>query len=349
MSEFFTRLGDGSAVMMSKEDIRYDIEDGAADAASRGEISELSKDEIEHLVDIMTMPEKNVSVERGQEGMMTFDAGTLKLPVRAGVPIDRLATLMIHERVLCSDTMELCTTDYSYKSIKNFIAEEAMTMELAQNNCMMPIFYGAMPNLGQYTKPDGPIDNWSELLPSGKIPEARAAQEEAVEHATRDMIFIASQMADAGACGIQFDTVGASGDADVLAALLATRALREKYPNLGIEFGMAGEFNLGMHGLLEYDGERIAGLYPHKQVKMAEKAGVSIFGCVVNTNSSMSFAWNMARALTFTKACTEAADIPVVVDAGMGVGGVPLTNTSPTDATSRASKAIMEIGKADGL
>ncbi len=349
MSEFFTRLGDGSAVMMSKDDIRYDIEDGTADAASRGEIPELSKDEIDHLVDIMTMPEKNVSVERGQEGIMTFDAGTLKLPVRAGVPIDRMATLMIHERVLCSDTMELCTTDYSYKSIKNFIAEEAMTMELAQNNCMMPIFYGAMPNLGQYTKPDGPIDNWSELLPSGKIPEARAAQEEAVEHATRDMIFIASQMADAGACGIQFDTVGASGDADVLAALLAAKALREKYPNLGIEFGMAGEFNLGMHGLLEYSGERIAGLYPHKQVKMAEKAGVSIFGCVINTNSSMSFAWNMARALTFTKACTEAADIPVVVDAGMGVGGVPLTNTSPTDATSRASKAIMEIGKADGL
>lgn len=349
MSEYFTRLGDGSGVMMSKEDICYDIEDGTADAASRGEIPELSKDEIEHLVDILTMEAKNVSVERGHEGITTFDAGTLKLPVRAGVPVDRLATLMIHERVLCSDTMELCTTDYSYKSIKNFVAEEAMTMELAQNNCLMPLFYGAMPNLGQYTKPDGPIDNWSELLPLGKIPEARSAQEEAVEHATRDMIFIAGQMAEAGACGIQFDTVGASGDADVLAALKASRALRDQYPNLGIEFGMAGEFNLGMHGLLEYEGERIAGLYPHKQVKMAEKAGVSIFGCVVNTNSSMSFAWNLARALTFTKACSEAAEIPVVVDAGMGVGGVPLTNTSPTDATSRASKAIMEIGKADGL
>ena len=193
MSEFFTRLGDGSGEMMSLEDIRYDVEDGTADAAERGEIPELTKEEIDHLVEILTMPQKNVSVERGREGIMTFDAGTLKLPVRAGVPVDRLQTLMLHERVLCSDTMELCTTDYSYKSIKNFIAEEAMTMELAQNNCVMPIFYGAMPNLGQYTKPDGPIDNWSELLPLGRIDEARAAQEEAVEHAVRDMVFMTAE------------------------------------------------------------------------------------------------------------------------------------------------------------
>jgi dimethylamine--corrinoid protein Co-methyltransferase len=33
----------------------------------------------------------------------------------------------------------------------------------------------------------------------------------------------------------------------------------------------------------------------------------------------------------------------------MGVGAIPLTNTAPTDATSRASKALVEIGKADGL
>ena len=349
MSEFFTRLGDGAAVMMSEEDIRYDVEDGTADAADRGEIPELSKEEIDYLVDILTMPMKNVSVERGQEGIMTFDAGTLKLPVRAGIPVDRLATLMMHERVLCSDTMELCTTDYSYKSIKNFVQEEAMTMELAQNNCIMPIFYGAMPNLGQYTKPDGPIDNWSELLPMGKIAEAREAQEEAVEHAVRDMVFITGQMAEAGACGIQFDTVGASGDADVLAALMAAKELKKRFPNIGIEMGMAGEFNLGMHGQLEFEGRRIAGLYPHEQVKMAAKAGVDIFGCVVNTNSNQTFAWTLARALTYAKACVAAAEIPVVVDAGMGVGGVTNTNTTPTDVTSRVSKALLEIAKVDGL
>jgi dimethylamine--corrinoid protein Co-methyltransferase len=44
--------------------------------------------------------------------------------------------------------MELCTTDYSFKSIKNFVHEEAMSMELAQLNSIIPVFYGAMPNLG---------------------------------------------------------------------------------------------------------------------------------------------------------------------------------------------------------
>ena len=38
---------------------------------------------------------------------------------------------------------------------------------------------------------------------------------------------------------------------------------------------MAGEFILGMHGDLFYEGARLAGLYAHEQVKMAEKAGVA--------------------------------------------------------------------------
>jgi dimethylamine--corrinoid protein Co-methyltransferase len=34
---------------------------------------------------------------------------------------------------------------------------------------------------------------------------------------------------------------------------------------------------------------------------------------------------------------------------GMGVGGVPLTLSPPIDALSRASKAMVEIGRMDGL
>jgi len=349
MTQYFTRLGDGSAVWMNEEDIRWDLEEGMKDAADRGKIPELTDDEMEQLFQIITHPHKTVSCERGNECVVTFDAGTLKLPVRAGIPMDRMTAILTHERILCSDTMELCTTDYSYKSIKNFVHEEAMTMELVQLNSIIPVFYGAMPNLGQYTKPDGPIDNWSELLPLAKISEARAAQEEAVEHAVRDMTYIAGVVYEGGADGINFDTVGASGDGDFLATLKAVENLKNKYPEIPIQIGMAGEFVLGMHGQLKYDGVRLAGLYPHQQVKVCEKAGATIFGCVINTNSSMSFAWNLARTVTFVKACVEAASIPVHVNAGMGVGGIPMTNTSPTDATSRASKAIIEIGKADGL
>jgi dimethylamine--corrinoid protein Co-methyltransferase len=350
MSKFFTRMGDGSAVWMSEEDIRRDLEEGVKDAAERGKIPKLTEDEINRLFEIITAPEKTVSCARGNEAVVTFDAGTLKLPVRAGLPMDRMTAVLTHERVLCSDTMELCTTDYSYKSIKNFVHEEAMSMELTQLNTIIPVFYGAMPNLGQYTKPDGPIDNWSELLPMAKISEAREAQEEAVEYAARDMVYIAGALyEEGGADGINFDTVGASGDGDFLATLKAASTLKEKYPGIPMQIGMTGEFVLGMHGRMTFDGVRLAGLYPHHQVKVCEKAGATIFGCVINTNSSMSFPWNLARTVTFTKACVEAADIPVHVNAGMGVGGVPLSNTAPTDATSRASKAIIEIGKADGL
>jgi len=342
-------MGDGEGVWMDRDEIKEDVLKGMEDAVKRGKAAPLADDEIEHLVDILTMPDKNVSVERGYEGISTFDAGTLKLPIRSAIPVDRSTALLIHERILCSDTMEMCSTDYSYKSVKNIAPEEAMQMEHAQMNCIMPIFYGAMPNMGLYTKPDGPVDNWSELLPNGKIKEAIEAQEEAVQHCVRDMVHICSAVAEAGACGVQFDTAGASGDADVYAALCASKILSEKYPDLSITMGMANEFHLGMHGRLMFEGDKLAGQYPAKQVKSAEKAGVHSYGCVVNTNSSRSFPWNLARALTFVKEATRVADIPVLVNAGMGVGGIPLTNTSPTDATSRVAKTMLELGKADGL
>lgn len=346
---YFTRMGDGDGVWMSKSQIREDVLAGMEDAVKKGKAEPLNSSDVEQLVDILTMKEKNVSVERGNEGISTFDAGTLKLPVRAGVPVDRTTALLIHERILSSDTMELANTDYSYKAIKNIIPEEAMCMEAAQQLCIMPILYGAMPNLGLYTKPDGPIENWAELLPGGKIKEAMVAQEDAAEQCKNDMVYIGSLMAEAGTCGLQFDTCGASGDADFLASLEAVKILAKKYPDTAITMGMANEFTLGMHGKLTFEGVRLAGQYPAQQVKMVEAAGGHSFGAVINTNSSKSFAWNLSRSLTHVKGATRVANIPVLVNVGMGVGGIPNTNTSPTDATTRVAKAMLEIGKADGL
>ncbi len=85
--------------------------------------------------------------------------------------------------------------------------------------------------------------------------------------------------------------------------------------------GMANEFTLGMHGRLKFEEDKLAGQYPRKQVKTCEKAGVNSFGAVINTNSSRSFAWNLARSVTYVKEAVKAADIPVLVDVGMGVGG----------------------------
>jgi dimethylamine--corrinoid protein Co-methyltransferase len=256
---------------------------------------------------------------------------------------------MIHERVLGADFVDIGLSDYNFKTVKGVAKREAAVLKNALNKTTLPLFYGAMPNLGFYTKPDGPVDNWAVLLPEGKIKESMAAQEEAVEHAVKDIVYVAEQLNDVGADGINLDTCGAAGDADFLTALLATEIIKEKFPDLGVEIGMAGEFVLGMHGRLEYKGVRLAGLYSHDQVKLAEKAGASIFGPVVNTNSNMTFPWNIARVCTFVKACSEVASIPIHANVGMGVCGIPMSENLPPDVVSRADKCLIEICKIDGL
>jgi dimethylamine--corrinoid protein Co-methyltransferase len=186
-------------------------------------------------------------------------------------------------------------------------------------------------------------------MSEGKIKEARESMEAAVEFAVRDMVYVAGELYESGVDGIDFDTTGSAGDADFLATLRAVEILKKKYPDLSIEMGMSGEFVLGMHGGVAYDGTRLAGLYPHQQVKLAEKAGVTIFGPVVNTNTSRTCAWNAARVITFLKACVEASTIPVHANMGMGVGGLPVTPFVPIDAVSRASKSVVELTRLDGL
>jgi dimethylamine--corrinoid protein Co-methyltransferase len=206
-----------------------------------------------------------------------------------------------------------------------------------------------MPDLGRYTQPDGPVPNWSELLPLGRFDEARAAQEEAVEQSADDIEFVAEGMVQAGADGLDLDTVGAAGDADFLAALKAVQAIRARFPDFGIQFGMASEFVLGMHGQLEYDGKRLAGLWPLDQLRLAQKAGATVFGPAINVNTGKTCAWNSARALTIVKPCMAEAQIPVHLNVGMGVGGVPMHVSPPLDAVSRAARAAVDILKIDGL
>ena len=43
------------------------------------------------------------------------------------------------------------------------------------------------------------------------------------------------------------------------------------------------------------------------------------------------------------------SNIPVHADMGMGVGGIPMLETPPIDAVSRANKAMVEIAHVDGI
>jgi len=342
-------MGDGFRTSMTEREIRQDIEDGIADAVRCGKVPPLTAEDIEKLVEIITMPGTVVGVEFGRQVVSTSDSGCNEMSEVYGIPIHKSAEALIYEKIVGADSQDLGWGDFSFKPVKAIAYRDAMQAQNVLSDCIMPLFYAAMPNLGLYTKPDGPVENWSELLPLGKVKEALAAQEEAAEMAAKDIVYVAEYMHKAGIDGINMDTSGASGDADFLAALKACEEIRRKFPDMGVEIGMASEFVIGMHGRLKYDGTRLAGLYPHKQVKMCEKAGATIFGAVVNTNSSKSFPWNIARVCTFLKECSNVADIPVHADVGMGVCGIPLTEVVPSDVASRADKALIEICNLDGL
>jgi dimethylamine--corrinoid protein Co-methyltransferase len=353
MATQWTRMGDGHAVEMTTDEIRSDILAGTEEAADRGRIPPLTESEQDYLLDLFTHPGKVVGVEPGHEVVLTDDGSVNALygaqsSSGVGVPVSREMGIRVYERAFAMDTMEVGHPDYSFKPVKPIIALEQQCMESVLHSTIVPIYYGAMPNLALYAKPDGPFGNPADLLPMGKIDEARAAQEEAAVSCTRDMVFVSSRMADIGADGINFDTTASAGDAEFLATLLAVEEVA-RTTDLSIEVGMAAEFVLGMHGKVEYDGVRLAGLYPHDQVKVVEKAGAHVFGPVVNTNTRRSSAWNVSRAVTFVKACSEAATIPVHANVGIGVGGVPMCETPPTSMVTRASVAMVEIARVDGL
>lgn len=212
-----------------------------------------------------------------------------------------------------------------------------------------PLLYGAQPNMGLYFQPDGPFPNPSELLPLGKIEEALQAQEAAAEHLTEDLIYIGKQLDEVGCEGLNFDTSGSAGDADFLAALNAVKALKHAVPDMPILMGAAGEFVIGMHGGVTFNDQRLAGLYPHDQARMVAEAGAAIFGIAINTDTTRSVTWNLSRTLTFLKATTSVSAIPVHANVGMGVCGIPMMEQPPVDSVTRVSKALVQIGKADGL
>jgi dimethylamine--corrinoid protein Co-methyltransferase len=244
--------------------------------------------------------------------------------------------------------MEIGHTDYSVKPAKPIVVLEQNHVEAVLHTTIIPVFYGFMPNLGLYYRPDGPFPNPSDLLPKGQIAEARAATEEALEACYADLVWMTGKMDEVGADGINYDTTASTGDGEFYATLRAVE-WAAKNTHLAVEVGMAAECVLGFHGQLEYNGKRLAGMWPHQQMKVVEEAGAHIFGPVVNTNSRRSTPWNLARAITFVKACTAEAKIPIHPNVGMGVGGVPMFETPPIDVVTRCSAAMVEIGKADGL
>lgn len=87
MKKFWVRMGDGFLAEVSETEIRKDIEEGTRDASERAGVPPLSEDERKHLFDIYSSSAKFTSVEIGNEVILTYDAGTLKIRRVGAVPV----------------------------------------------------------------------------------------------------------------------------------------------------------------------------------------------------------------------------------------------------------------------
>ena len=355
MQDYVTRMGDGRRVRMTKEQIMSDIIAGMGDGADAARVPELSQDEMERICEIVCDENKIVSVAPGKEVVLSKDAGTTKFNMAnngcgVGIPCTSLLDgQLIYERCFAFDSMEFAWMDYSIKPTKAVIDFMLINYEQMSQMTTMPLVMGAMPNMGLYFSPDGPHDNPTDLMREFKIDESMAASEAAADQLTNDIDYICERITEVGCEGFDFDTTASAGDAEFVATLRGIENYRKRDPDAYIECGMSAENVLGIHGGMEYDGKVVAGMYPHEQVKLVEKAGANIFGPVVNTNSSRSFAWNVARSAVIIKECEKASNIPVHVNLGMGVGGIPMCELPPTDIVGRSGKVLIEIANVDGI
>jgi len=351
-----TRMGDGQRVKMSAAQVKEELLAGTKDAADRGNIPELPPVEVEQLFEIIADKNRVVSVEHGEEVVLTDDLTNGRTSEDegcgggVGLSVGRVTSIMMHEKVCAQDSALLQSIAMvNVMEIKAELAGEMQAYETASLLSTIPVIYMIAPALLWYFEPYGPYGNPSDLLNHGKIKEAREAQDRAALHLMKDVIHIGQKMHSIGCDCYNLDTTAALGDAEFYGALKAVEKLKEIAPGMAVEMGMAGEFVIGMHGEVTFNGQRLAGMFPHQQVKVAEEAGVDIFGPVVNTNCSKSFPWNLARAVTFIKQTSTVSNIPIHVNAGMGVGAVPMHPTPPIDCVTRVSKAMVEVGRVDGL
>ena len=149
-----TRMGDGSAVALTRSEIRAELEEGTRAVAERIKLEPLPAADLDHLLDVFASRARFSAVDIGDEVVLSFD-GT-------GSPQQgsRVDALLQYEQCLAADTCELYHIDYSYKAVKPVVGAEQQAMKEAQERVVIPVHYGAQPDLGRYSAPDGPCGNW---------------------------------------------------------------------------------------------------------------------------------------------------------------------------------------------
>ncbi len=338
---------------MTRDELRHDLEEGTEAAATKAKIPPLTENEIDYLDDMFACPSRIWGVERGHEVVMTKDGCVNALNssrMSSGVvaPVNREVGVRLFESMLGFDSMEVSHNDYSVKPQRFLKALEQLHMELLQETTIFPLLYGFMPNLGLYYRPDGsfpepvrpaaagqdrrgPQDpgRGSAGLPGRLHPDERLhARDGRRRYRLRHRRLhrrrrVPGRAEDHRACRRRDRPAGR--DRHVVrdgARLPRSARIRRHSPGRPVAAPAAGALREGRHGHL-----RAGRQHQHRK----------------------STPWNLSRAVTFVKACSEIAKIPIHANVGMGVGGVPMFETPAVDAVTRASAAMVEIGRCDGL
>jgi dimethylamine--corrinoid protein Co-methyltransferase len=156
--DIFTRMGDGELITTSSEEIKEDIIAATQEAAKHAGIPELTAEEVEQLLDIMTEQSRAVSVAFGREVIVTDDGCSMSFYSGqdgggVGVPMSRLQSILTYERACAADTTSMGHSDYSYKPVKPIINFEMNEYYIASMMTTAPFLYGAQPNMGLSKKP----------------------------------------------------------------------------------------------------------------------------------------------------------------------------------------------------
>ncbi len=233
--KILTRMGDSSNVELTKDELRTEFEQGSEYAAKKAKVPVAHRERGRLPRRHVRRPHAHLGRAARQRGR--DDQGRLRQRAqllahverrgRAGQPRGRRAPLRVDARLRLDGGLA-----------QRLLGEAAALPQGARACCTSSCSWrrrssrcstASCPTWGCTTGPDGSFENPSDLMPIGKIDEARETQEDApARPASTDCIEMSDCMLEMGADGIDFDTVASTGDAEFYGRPPGLRSRRQR-------------------------------------------------------------------------------------------------------------------------
>ncbi len=218
-------------------------------------------------------------------------------------------------------------------------------MHDAQLCTVAPLQYGVMPNLGLYSKPDGPVRQLERAAAAGPHRRGpRVAKKRPSRWPSSTWSTWPTRSDEAGADAIDWDTTGASGDPEFLAApqgrppssarSTLTLASSSAWPASSCSACTASSSTRAC--AWPACGPKTSCCSPRRPAPPCSDRSSTSTPARPAPGTSPGRSRSSSRAWTWPT-------IPVHMNAGMGVGGVPMFVHPPADAVCRAAKSCVDI------